>query len=829
MRVNRGNTSLIGTLSVLLSVGQQARAAEPRVLIDGHRLELVASEPEIVTPIGLSFDRQGRLLVVESHTHQRREDYEGPTTDRIRMLSDSDGDGRLDRWKTYAEGFRPALNVLARADGGVYVVTRGQVLLLHDSDGDGAADQRSEILRLETTADYPHNGLSGIAIDPVLQELIVGLGENFGAPYRFVGSDGAAIEGRGGKSGVFRCSLDGKGLRRIATGFWNPFAVCVAPHGRIFAVDNDPDASPPCRLIHVVPGGDYGYLYQYGRSGLHPLQAWDGQLPGALPMVAGTGEAPTAIVAHRGRLWVTSWGEHSVESYKLIPQGASFTATREIVVQGAADFRPTGMAVAPDGSIYFGDWRRRDYPVHGTGRIWRLSFPNAEQSESFPDATEGERKAAALREGEGAFEFETTEPFLEAAAAYGLATHAPGTEYSAQSAVAGSAGGDSTPPDWLRLRRLAALRQRQPDTTDAVLRAALADDSPAVRLFALRWITDERRTSLAGDVARLLDRPMADERYYLAVLAAVDWLNSPPRQRNTRYSDGLLVRELRNASRGPEVHALALSLVSPNNPFLTIEQLQRYLQSEHAPLQLAAVRALALQSRPERFDLLAEIARNSVYGDRLRAEAVMGLAAAAERFHPLLDELANGNNEMLRREADRVLKLAGHTTVSNEAKPAANDLAAWLALVEQPGDAAAGRRLFFSAVGSRCAICHQHGGQGGTIGPDLTHIGGRVSRERLLASILQPSQEIAPRYQPWVLVTRDGKTYSGLRLSESGDDGSEEYVDSAGREFQLASEAIESRAPSATSIMPDSLEKLLSIDEFRDLITFLTTAASAAN
>ncbi len=66
--------------------------------------------------------------------------------------------------------------------------------------------------------------------------------------------------------------------------------------GRLFTVDNDPDSRPPCRLLHIVPGGDYGYRYRNGRAGLHPFTAWNGELPGTLPMIAGTGEAPSGLL-----------------------------------------------------------------------------------------------------------------------------------------------------------------------------------------------------------------------------------------------------------------------------------------------------------------------------------------------------------------------------------------------------------------------------------------------------------------------------------------------------------------------------------------------------
>src|SRR6185369_9849175 len=124
---------------------------------------------------------------------------------------------------------------------------------------------------------------------------------------------------------VFWCTADGRGLRRVATGFWNPFGICRDIFGRLFAVDNDPDAMPPCRLVHVVEGADFGYQFRYGRSGRHPFQSWNGQLPG-------TGEAPCEVLSYesdglppgyRGDLFVASWADHRVEHYLLKPRGAS--------------------------------------------------------------------------------------------------------------------------------------------------------------------------------------------------------------------------------------------------------------------------------------------------------------------------------------------------------------------------------------------------------------------------------------------------------------------------------------------------------------------------
>ncbi len=799
-------------LLLLMLAGSVSQAAEPpRVSSDRYQLELVAQEPEIVTPVGMTFDRDGRLLVVESHTHKRMPDYQGPAGDRIRMLSDSDRDGRLDRWSTFAEGFLHAMNVLARPDGGVYVLSRHSVVLVRDTNGDGRADDERELIHLESDDDYPHNGLGGIAL-LADGSLLVCLGENHGFAFKMTGSDGTELSGTGGLDGVIHATADGGELEWLAHGVWNPFSICVDPHGRMFAVDNDPDASPPCRLLHIVPGGDYGYLFQYGRAGTHPLQAWNGELPGTLPMVCGVGEAPTAIVAHAGSLWVTSWGDHRVERYRLVPRGASFGAEREIVVQGNADFRPTGMAVAPDGSIYFGDWELRDYEVHGHGRIWRLTLPKDELAQQFPPPTAGEQEVEKLRAMASDLGAKSADPFARAAAVWELSKRSDLPQTTAKSKFQSPS---------VKICLMQAHRLKGGPSSESMLRTALVDESPDVRLYAVRWIADERILALRDDVAKLLDGPLPSPQYYLAVLAAVDWLDNEPELRNSGINDALLLRELRNQRRSTEVHTLALQLLSPDDKYLTLDRLSGWLGQEHQPLRLEAVRTLAQQSNPQRFDLLAATARDGKASDTVRAEAIAGLAAAAGQHRDVLEEFAAGANPTLAREAERTLRLSGLRPIVVEKKPPAVELAAWSEVLKVPGDAAAGRRLFFSAIGARCAVCHRYDGRGGTIGPDLTNIGRSNSREQIITSILAPSREIAPHFQPWLLVTKDGKSYSGLRLAKGGDDGIEPYSDSAGNEFTLESNAIESREASSVSIMPDGLEATVSIDDLRDLVTFL--------
>jgi glucose/arabinose dehydrogenase len=87
-------------------------------------------------------------------------------------------------------------------------------------------------------------------------------------------------------------------IERIATGFWNCHDLTFDAFGRLFAVDNDPDDIGPSRLLDIIDGGDYGWKFKNGRKGVHPFTSWNGELPGTLPMVAPTGEAPSGILAY---------------------------------------------------------------------------------------------------------------------------------------------------------------------------------------------------------------------------------------------------------------------------------------------------------------------------------------------------------------------------------------------------------------------------------------------------------------------------------------------------------------------------------------------------
>src|SRR5206468_9000686 len=101
--------------------------------------------------------------------------------------------------------------------------------------------------------------------------------------------------------------------------------------------------------------------------------------------------------------------------------------------------------------------------------------------------------------------------------------------------------------------------------------------------------------------------------------------------------------------------------------------------------------------------------------------------------------------------------------------PRPDTAAAWrdfLMKGEGKGDPTAGERVFFHAKGPRCFACHRIDGRGEAVGPDLSHVGSAMKREKLIESILEPSKEIAPAFVTWLVTTTGGKQHTGVIVEE---------------------------------------------------------------
>ncbi|QDU95049.1 PQQ-dependent sugar dehydrogenase [Lignipirellula cremea] len=140
-------------------------------------------------------------------------------------------------------------------------------------------------------------------------------------------------------------------------------------------------------------------------------------------------------------------------------------------------------------------------------------------------------------------------------------------------------------------------------------------------------------------------------------------------------------------------------------------------------------------------------------------------------------------------------------------------------LLELTGDPDRGRELFFTGAGIQCRNCHRVGEKGIQLGPDLTLIGKKLDRAKLLESILEPSKTIDPKFSMWLVETDSGKVLSGLLIEKTEN----EVVlrDTQNKEHRLKTSEIEAMFPQQKSLMPDLLLRDMTAAQVADLLSWL--------
>jgi putative heme-binding domain-containing protein len=166
----------------------------------------------------------------------------------------------------------------------------------------------------------------------------------------------------------------------------------------------------------------------------------------------------------------------------------------------------------------------------------------------------------------------------------------------------------------------------------------------------------------------------------------------------------------------------------------------------------------------------------------------------------------------VRAAADRRLPVPK----SKEGKP----LPPIAALAALKGDAASGARVFRRAEGPNCIACHQIGDEGRMVGPPLTTIGAKLSREQILEAILTPSAALLMGYENWAVRTTDGDVKTGIKVEETDDritlkDAQGEFVD-------IPLDRVAEKKMLRLSMMPEDLTKSMTLQELADLVEYLS-------
>lgn len=338
----------------------------------GFEIGLFASEPMITNPSAIDIDSAGRVWVAEIQFY-RGKAANKPGQDKIKVLEDTDGDGKADKVTIFAEGLFAPMSVCV-AGTKVYVATSPDLWVYEDKDGDLKADGPPTKL-LTGFGGYNHDhGAHSIVLGPDHKWWM----SHGDTGYNVKGVDGSHIQFKWG--GMIRGELDGTKLENVATNFRNPYEICVSSYGEAYVSDNDNDGNQSVRICWILEGGDYGWFGgpPFGikdvnnrlAPGLPFRETWHfrGYIPGHVPgtLVTGFG-SPCGMCFYEGDAFGTKYknapyhcdaGPREVRIYRHEKTGYGMKASSENVLTTAGDnyFRPDDVCAAPDGSLFVADW-----------------------------------------------------------------------------------------------------------------------------------------------------------------------------------------------------------------------------------------------------------------------------------------------------------------------------------------------------------------------------------------------------------------------------------------------------------------------------------------
>lgn len=805
-----------------------------RIQLDGdYEVQLVASEPLVLDPVEVTWDEKGRMYVADMRDYPLGPPNPGdPWLSRIQLLTDEDGDGRMDKAVTFADHMDNVQGLLPY-NGGLIATTRSQVLFLKDTDGDGKADEIKPLIKgfnpkhsqLQVSAPrwgpdgcvHFNNGLEAKEIYPADAPTdVVGVpGSNFKWDPRT-----GKISPTGGK-GQYGGSFDDYGHHFYCSNR-NPLMFTVMPYE---AMLRNPHAG--ITQVHediATPGA---------ATRVYPLQITHTTADAH----AGTNTACSGLGVYRGQLmpelrnnvFVPDPTGQLVTRYIVEPNGASLKATRvgdrtEFFRSSDEWCRPVNFTTGPDGAIYICDiYRRwidhaRFFPEEfvkthdmrqgeNEGRIWRIVPKGTKRDALQPSPSDG--KMPPLPEHAERALFlkipSITDPKELAAI---LTQHAddPWMAKMVASAASKKMGhilsqldedffGTFSETRSATLRTFAAGSLADADADDVKATLSLLQKEPGKLLW---W-----KPALLQGLARL-PKGQADAAQEIAALqskidAIVANAKAPLDQR-------LAVLPLLSSRKWDAVQPVVKQLLSSNQP---------------AAMRDAALALLkkfsATSTAPLIYDLLPKA------GPALKRDLVTILTASATTALPLFKRMEAGEFPTAWVDVEkRWAYQRGKGEMAELAKKlfgeASSDRAAvvqdYMAATTMKGDAKRGQEVFATI----CITCHKHGEMGVDVGPPLSDVKVKPP-EGLLSDILDPNRMFEARWSAYQIDTKDGRSLSGLIQSETSD--SVVLAMMGGAKETLSRDAIKEMKSLDRTLMPVGLEAAITKEQMADLLAFL--------
>jgi len=610
---------------------------------------------------------------------------------------------------------------------------------------------------------------------------------------------------------IARTDKDGKSFEIVATGFRNEYDIAFNTEGELFTYDADMEwdvGSPwyrPTRVNHVISGADFGWRSGTGK--------WPEYYPDSFGSVVDIGVgSPTGIAFGTGTkfpekyqraLFIADWSYGTVYAVHMKPDGSTYTGEAEKFLT-AQPLPVTDMAVHPDGSLYITIGGRETQ-----SGLYRVTYVGEESTDPAaapvaPETADAHQRGVrhsleALQRPGSSEDVATIWPHLS--------SEDRGIRYVARVAL------EHQPLDLWRTKAKEELDTVA--TVQAMIALAHQGDSSdhAEAITSLNRIEWEKLSAAARlDVVRA----------YALVFIRLGEGKPEVRESVVQRFDSQFPAKDRRLNR--ELAQLLTYLNAPNIATRVVDQLTTALTQEdqiHFALTLKDhTQTWSPEARQRYYEWFNEAAAHR------GGHSFSGFLAniRKESIETLTDDQKSVLKEILEAKIVPVDPTAEFQTRPVVKKYTVDELLPEAEEKLVGRDFASGHKLFAQAA---CFKCHRVRGEGGSIGPDLTGVGGRFNNKNLLESMIEPSKVISDQYEQMQFVLSTGKQVSGRVMNLNGDKimVMTNMLDPDAIETVLRPE-VELMQVSKTSMMPDGLLDRLEQDEILDLIAYLKSGGN---
>ena len=348
---------------------------------EGFSVEVVASEPDLVNPTAMAFDERGRIWVTESLEYPRMDAGQG--RDRIKILEDTDQDGRVDKVTIFADDLNIPCGI-AVGYGGVWVSNSPDILFLQDTDGDGRADRREVVVtgfgRYDT-----HELPNSLVWGP--DGYLYGLNGVFNNSH--IEQDGRRFDFT---CAMFRIDPRTHKFELFAEGTSNPWGIAWNDRGDAFL--------SACVIDHLWHLTETGYYHR--QAGAYPPHTWkiESIVDHKHQQAAYCGihyfDSDAYPVEYRNRLYMGNIHGNCINVDSLTEDGATYRGEGhpDFLTANDAWFMPVSQKTGPDGCLYILDWYDRYHCYQDArrdpegidrlnGRIYRVRYRETPRATDF--------------------------------------------------------------------------------------------------------------------------------------------------------------------------------------------------------------------------------------------------------------------------------------------------------------------------------------------------------------------------------------------------------------------------------------------------------------